>query len=66
VLAAIVVRVALGWPDNLRVRIGALGATAAFALGLAIWLPGGPLAKGWARRAGTPANLLRPTRGGRT
>ena len=25
---------------------------------LAAWLPGGPLGKGWARRAGTPASLL--------
>jgi methionine sulfoxide reductase heme-binding subunit len=66
VLAAVVVRVAIGWPANVRVRIGALGVTAAFALGLVVWLPGGPLGKGWARRAGTPANLLRPAHGGRT
>ncbi|HEX4010251.1 MAG TPA: ferric reductase-like transmembrane domain-containing protein [Solirubrobacteraceae bacterium] len=66
VLAAVTVRVAIGWPANVRMRIGALGVTAAFALGLVAWLPGGPLGKGWARRAGTPANLLRPARGGRT
>jgi predicted ferric reductase len=36
----------------------ALGATAAFAVFLAIWLPWGPLAKNWASRAGTPASLL--------
>ena len=25
-----------------------------------VWLPGGPLGKGWARRSGTPASLLKP------
>jgi methionine sulfoxide reductase heme-binding subunit len=27
-------------------------------LGLVVWLPGGPLGPGWARRAGTPVRLL--------
>ena len=66
VLVAIVIRIAIGWPEHLRVRIGALGVTAAFALGLVAWLPSGPLGNGWARRAGTPTGLLRPARGGRT
>jgi hypothetical protein len=30
-------------------------------LGLLIWLPSGPLATGWAQKAGTPASLLAPT-----
>jgi hypothetical protein len=30
------------------------------AIALALWLPSGPLGKDWARRAGTPANLLTP------
>ena len=58
VLGALVVRALIGWPRNAPVRLAALGLTAIFAVGLIIWLPGGPLAKGWARRAGTPANLL--------
>jgi predicted ferric reductase len=58
VLAAIVARAMIGWPDNARVRIGALGTATVFALGLVLWLPGGPLAKNWARRAGTPASAL--------
>jgi hypothetical protein len=47
-----------GWPDHLRLRGGALAMSAVFAGGLAVWLPGGPLGKGWARRAGTPPALL--------
>lgn len=31
-----------------------------FTVGLALWLPGGPLGPHWARRAGTPAPLLHP------
>ena len=47
-----------GWPAHARLRGAALGATAAFALFLAIWLPGGPLGYGWAQRSGTPTSLL--------
>jgi methionine sulfoxide reductase heme-binding subunit len=65
VLVAVAARVAIGWPDNPRLRLGALGAAAAFALGLVIWLPGGPLARGWAKRAGTPRSLLSSGRGRR-
>ena len=55
---AVAVRVASGWPDRIAQRGAALGATAAFALGLLLWLPAGPLGKEWARRSGTPASLL--------
>jgi methionine sulfoxide reductase heme-binding subunit len=58
VVAAVLVRIAAGWPENLRVRGAALGGTAAFTLGLLLWLPGGPLGREWARRAGTPSSLL--------
>lgn len=64
ILVAILARVAIGWPDNVRVRLGAVGVAAAFDLGLLVWLPGGPLGRGWARRAGTPRNLLSPSHGG--
>ncbi|HEY1458152.1 MAG TPA: ferric reductase-like transmembrane domain-containing protein [Solirubrobacteraceae bacterium] len=58
VLVAVLVRSLAGWPHNARARAAALGGAAAFSLGLAIWLPGGPLGSDWARRSGTPANLL--------
>jgi len=58
VLASIVARATIGWPDHARLRVAALGLASAFALGLVIWLPGGPLGSHWARRAGTPASLL--------
>lgn len=65
VLIAIVARVLIGWPAHVRVRLGALGAVAGFALGLLVWVPGGPLGPHWARRAGTPPALLVPHPGNR-
>lgn len=41
-----------------RLNGAALAAVGGFALFLIIWLPSGPLAKDWAKRAGTPASLL--------
>ena len=60
VLVGVAVRVRAGWPDHLAIRVSALAAAAAavLALGLLVWLPGGPLGRGWAARAGTPASLL--------
>ena len=65
VLVAVVVRVLIGWPAHLRLRLGALGAVAGFALGLLLWVPGGPFGPHWARRAGTPSALLAPHSGNR-
>ncbi len=61
VLASVVYRVVIGWPSHLRLRLGALGGAVLFAVGLMAWLPGGPLGKHWAQRAGTPASLLAPS-----
>jgi sulfoxide reductase heme-binding subunit YedZ len=58
VLAAVLVRVISGWPENLRVRGAALGGAGVFSLFLLLWLPGGPLGSEWPRRAGTPVSLL--------
>jgi methionine sulfoxide reductase heme-binding subunit len=67
VAAAVLARIAIGWPGALGLRVGALGALAALVLGLAVWLPLGPLGHDWAKRAGTPAALLPASdRGGGT
>jgi methionine sulfoxide reductase heme-binding subunit len=58
VLIAVWIRI--GGAEGARpgVRAGALAATIATPLGLAIFTLAGPLQRGWARRAGTPAPLL--------
>jgi sulfoxide reductase heme-binding subunit YedZ len=58
VLAAVAWRVTADAP---RGRVPILGAVAAACLVLAGWVEQGPLAKGWARRAGTPATLAPAT-----
>jgi predicted ferric reductase len=58
VLAAVIVRVADGWPEHLPRRGAALGGAGAFSLFLLIWMPSGPLGSEWARRSGTPSSLL--------
>ena len=58
VLAAVIARVSAGWPTHLPMRLSALGAAALFPLALVAWLLPGPLASGWAERAGTPTALL--------
>jgi methionine sulfoxide reductase heme-binding subunit len=60
VLCAICIRVASGWREQVGFRAAALGLAVCFAGGVALWLPGGPLGAGWARRSGTPKSLLRP------
>jgi sulfoxide reductase heme-binding subunit YedZ len=52
---AVFVRVSAALP---RPRLAGLGALGAAPLALMIWLPSGPLAHGWAKRAGTPPQLV--------
>jgi sulfoxide reductase heme-binding subunit YedZ len=61
VLAAVAIRLASGWPNQRRRRIAGAAAALGYVAALVIWLPSGPLAANWARRAGTPAQLLAPT-----
>jgi Ferric reductase like transmembrane component len=58
VAIAVCVRTLPGWPEHRRVRSGALALTAIAPIALILWLPGGPLGQGWARRSGTPVSLL--------
>jgi DMSO/TMAO reductase YedYZ heme-binding membrane subunit len=62
VLAAVIARVGAGWPTHLPTRLSALGLAAMFPLALVAWLLPGPLASGWAQRAGTPTALLASAR----
>jgi sulfoxide reductase heme-binding subunit YedZ len=57
-VAAVLVRIAAGWPNQFARRSAALGGAGIFTLGLILWLPSGPLGKEWARRSGTPSTLL--------
>ena len=57
-LVAAVVRLAGAGPGARAVRGTAAATALAFLLALPIWLAQGPLARGWARRAGTPPALL--------
>ncbi len=58
VIVAVTARATAGWPEHRGARLSALAASALVPLGLLVWLPAGPLAAGWAVRAGTPAALL--------
>ncbi len=57
VVAALLARLArAGTPE--RARVGVTSAATLGVVGLIAWLAQGPLASGWARRAGTPASVL--------
>jgi hypothetical protein len=58
VAAALAWRLAAGWPEHAGVRALAAGTGVLLAVGISLWLLQGPLASGWARRAGTPRRLL--------
>jgi sulfoxide reductase heme-binding subunit YedZ len=57
-------RTASGWPGSPAYRMLAVSASIAFPVGVGVWATGGPLARGWAARAGTPAALLARTTAG--
>ena len=58
VVAAVWARVGFGWPGQRTLRGGAVVASVALPIALLLWLPSGPLAADWARRAGTPLKDL--------
>ena len=57
-IAAVWTRVGIGWPAQRTLRSGAAVASIALPVTLLLWLPSGPLASDWARRAGTPLKDL--------
>jgi methionine sulfoxide reductase heme-binding subunit len=62
VVTAVIVRLADRATPR-AVRAGAVASLVAGAVFLGAWLPSGPLASGWAAKAGTPASLLRAQSG---
>jgi len=66
VVVSVWARAAYGWPGQARLRVAAVAASIGLPILLAIWASGGPLARGWAARAGTPAALLAHTTPGQT
>jgi sulfoxide reductase heme-binding subunit YedZ len=63
VALAVLARAASAYSAGVAVT-GALAAVAAGVLALAVWIPSGPLAGGWAKKAGTPPSQLgSPTNG---
>jgi sulfoxide reductase heme-binding subunit YedZ len=58
VVAAVCVRIARAAPARPGLRMPAMALNLATPLGLAVFTLAGPLAPDWARRAGTPADLL--------
>lgn len=65
IAGAVAVRALDGWPSHLGARLSGVTASAALPLALLVWLPGGPLAKSWAKRAGTPTAVLAAATGSR-
>jgi hypothetical protein len=58
VVLAVWWRLASGWPSDAGTRLAGFAASLAAPLVLVVWLTSGPLAVGWARKAGTPGSLL--------
>lgn len=54
-------RLAVGGPGHTRARLAGVATTLVAPLLLVVWLSGGPLAAGWARRSGTPDSILNPS-----
>ncbi len=58
VIGAVIARAFAERERHGRGATAAVAAASCFAVGIALWLPGGPLGAHWARRSGTPSNLL--------
>ncbi|MGH9120670.1 MAG: ferric reductase-like transmembrane domain-containing protein [Acidimicrobiales bacterium] len=58
VVAAVSWRLVHGWPRWAGRRLAAGAGGGATILAILVWAVSGPLQPGWARRAGTPSNLL--------
>jgi sulfoxide reductase heme-binding subunit YedZ len=59
VALAVLVRAGAAASEGLALA-WSVGALAVAGLALAVWLPSGPLARGWASKSGTPPALVKP------
>ena len=58
VVGALIWRLAGGWPRLAALRVAGIGAGVIATAALVAWIATGPLQPGWAKAAGTPADLL--------
>ena len=58
VVATAAWRLAFGWHERTGARVALAGVVVVALVAGTMWLAGGPLKPGWARRSGTPASLL--------
>jgi len=58
VVAAVTVRALAERQHHGRGASAAVALASAFTIGVVVWLPSGPLGAHWAKRSGTPSNLL--------
>ena len=58
VVLAIAWRLTRDWQHETAIRAGSAVATVVLVAGMSIWAYTGPMQKGWAKKAGTPAELL--------
>jgi len=58
VVVALWYRLAVGWPEHLGVRVSSAVLSVVLPAVAFGWMLGGPLAPGWALKAGTPVSLL--------
>jgi hypothetical protein len=66
VVATAAWRLALGWQEHTGARAALAGVVVVGLVAGTVWLVGGPLKPGWARRSGTPASLLARSAGSPT
>jgi DMSO/TMAO reductase YedYZ heme-binding membrane subunit len=58
VVLAIAWRLTRDWQHETAIRAGSAVATVVFVTGMSMWAYTGPMQKGWAKKAGTPTELL--------
>ena len=58
VVLAIVWRLTRNWQHDTAIRAGSAVAMVLFVFGMSVWAYNGPMQKGWAKKAGTPTELL--------